>query len=79
MKLEYEKKSSLLQKKLDEDPDWAESEKTRLSVENLESNLLQLRQSISEATSSILEVMEEELYPQLVALTSGLLLLQWLC
>ncbi|KAK4270755.1 hypothetical protein QN277_019528 [Acacia crassicarpa] len=72
VKLEYEKKCSLLQKKLDEDPDWVESEKTRSSVENLESNLLRLQQSISEETSSILEVMEKELYPQLVALTSGL-------
>lgn len=72
VKLEYEKKSFLLQKKLDENPDWVEMEKTRLSVENLKSNQLQLQQSISEATSSILEVMDKELYPQLVALTSGL-------
>ncbi|XP_028803184.1 nitrate regulatory gene2 protein isoform X2 [Neltuma alba] len=71
-KLEYEKKSSLLQKKLEENPDWVESEKTRLSVENLESNLLRLQQSISEAASSILEIMDKELYPQLVELTSGL-------
>lgn len=70
-KLEYERKSMLLQKQEDENLDMTRIEKTRSTVENLESNLIQLRQSISETTSSILELTEEELYPQLVALTSG--------
>lgn len=69
--MEYERKSSLLQNQEDENLDWTKFEKTRSSVENLESKLMHLRQSITETTSSILQLIDEELYPQLVALTSG--------
>ncbi|KAJ7969065.1 DUF632 domain-containing protein/DUF630 domain-containing protein [Quillaja saponaria] len=72
-KLEYERKALLLQKQEDENHDWTKIDKTRLSVENLESDIIRLQQSISRTSSSILELIDEELYPQLVALTSGLI------
>ncbi|KAF7803949.1 nitrate regulatory gene2 protein [Senna tora] len=71
-KVEYERKSLLLQKQEDDNIEPIKIEKTRSSVENLESTVVSLRQSISETTSSILRLIDEELYPQLVALTSGL-------
>lgn len=70
--LEFDRKSSLLRKQEDENLDLVKIEKTRSSVEKLESDLISLRQCISETTSSILEIIDEELLPQLVALTAGL-------
>lgn len=61
----------MLQKQEDENHDWTKTEKTRLSVESLEADMVRLQQSISRICSSILELIDEELYPQLVALTSG--------
>ncbi|KAE8726042.1 hypothetical protein F3Y22_tig00007895pilonHSYRG00090 [Hibiscus syriacus] len=71
-KLELEKKFMLLQKQ-DENHDWTKTEKVRSSVENLENDMTRLQHSISASCSSILELIDEELYPQLVALTSGLM------
>lgn len=70
-KLEYERKSSLLQKQEEENYDWTKTEKTRLSAESLEADISHLQQSISRTGSSILKLIDDELYPQLVALTSG--------
>ncbi|KAG2688847.1 hypothetical protein I3760_09G112700 [Carya illinoinensis] len=72
-KLEHQRKSVMLQKQEDENHDWTKTEKTRLSVESLEADMVRLQQSISRICSSILELIDEELYPQLVALTSGLM------
>ncbi|KAB2096840.1 hypothetical protein ES319_A01G131600v1 [Gossypium barbadense] len=69
-KLELEKKLMLLQKQ-DENHDWTKTQKIKSSVENLENDMTRLQHSISTACSSILELIDEELYPQLVALTSG--------
>ncbi|MBA0788578.1 hypothetical protein Gotri_026716 [Gossypium trilobum] len=71
-KLELEKKLMLLQKQ-DENRDWMKTQKIKSSVENLENDMTRLQHSISTACSSILELIDEELYPQLVALTSGLM------
>ncbi|XP_023520076.1 nitrate regulatory gene2 protein-like [Cucurbita pepo subsp. pepo] len=71
--LEHEKKALLLQKQEEEHYDWTKTEKTRQAVESLESDIVRLRQAIGEDCASILALMDEELYPQLVALTSGLL------
>ncbi|KAG4162457.1 hypothetical protein ERO13_D01G116500v2 [Gossypium hirsutum] len=71
-KLELEKKLMLLQKQ-DENRDWTKTQKIKSSVENLENDMTRLQHSISTACSSILELIDEELYPQLVALTSGLM------
>ncbi|GFS43113.1 benzoyl-CoA reductase subunit C, putative [Actinidia rufa] len=72
-KLEHEKKSLLLQKQEFEDRDWTKTEKTRLSVESLQSDLISLKESISRSCSSILKVIDEELHPQLITITSGLM------
>ncbi|CAK8534560.1 unnamed protein product [Lathyrus sativus] len=71
-KLEFERKSSSLQKQEDENLDLVKIDKIRLNVKKLESDLISLRQCISETSSSILELIDEELLPQLVALTAGL-------
>lgn len=71
-KLEFERKSSSLKKQEDENLDLVKIDKIRSNVEKLESDLISLRQCISETTSSILELIDEELLPQLVAVTAGL-------
>ncbi|KAG5116993.1 hypothetical protein JHK84_043106 [Glycine max] len=70
--LEFDRKSMLLRKQEDENLDVVKIDKTRSSVDKLESDLISLRQCISDTTSSILEMIDEELLPQLVALTAGL-------
>lgn len=77
-KLEFERKSSSLQKQEDENLDLVKIEKIRSNVKKLESDLISLRQCISETSSSILELIDEELLPQLVALTAGYICLTWL-
>ncbi|GAV76404.1 DUF632 domain-containing protein/DUF630 domain-containing protein [Cephalotus follicularis] len=72
-KLEYERKSMLLSKQEDENHDWSKTDKTRLIVESLETSISCLEHSISRTSSSMLQLIDEELYPQLVALTSGLM------
>ncbi|XP_022749246.1 nitrate regulatory gene2 protein-like [Durio zibethinus] len=71
-KLEHERKLMLLQK-LDENHDQTKTEKIQSSVENLETDIRRLQHSISINRSSILKLIDEELYPQLVALTLGLM------
>lgn len=70
-KLELEKKSMLLLKQEEENHDWTKIEKTRSSVEGLETDVRRLQHSISSTCSTILELIDVELHPQLVALTSG--------
>lgn len=70
-KLEHERKSLILQKLEEEDHDWTKTDKTRSMVESLQSNILSLQQSISSTCSTILKLIDEELHPQLIALTSG--------
>lgn len=72
-KLECEKKSLQLQKQQNEDQDWTKTEKTRASVESLQSDIIRLQQSISRTCSTILVLITGELHPQLSALTSGLM------
>ncbi|GLT64993.1 hypothetical protein SLA2020_374510 [Shorea laevis] len=72
-KLEYERKSKLLQKQEEENHDWTKTEKTRSSVESLEMDISRLQQSISSTCSTILELIDQELYPQLIMLISGLM------
>ncbi|CAN6807456.1 unnamed protein product [Brassica oleracea] len=71
-KVEHERKSALLQKQDGEAYDLSKIEKTRLSLESLESEIQRLEDSITETCSCVLKLINEELYPQLVALTSGL-------
>ncbi|KAM1571363.1 hypothetical protein EV2_037444 [Malus domestica] len=73
IKFEHDGKTKLLQKLEDENNDSTRTEKIRLSVESLESEILRLQHSISSTCSSIVKLIDNELYPQLVKLTSGLL------
>ncbi|KAK3022452.1 hypothetical protein RJ639_047589 [Escallonia herrerae] len=72
-KVEYEKKSLILQKLEEEDYDCTKTDKTRSLVESLQSDIICLQQSISSTCSSILKLIDEELHPQLTELTSGLM------
>lgn len=69
--MEHERKSLLLQKLEDEDRDSTKIEKTRSSVEILQSNIVCLKESISRSCSTISKLIDEELHPQLIAVTSG--------
>lgn len=71
-KVEYGRKSLLLQRQ-EEDHDWAKAEKTRLTVESLESYILSMQESINGSYSTISKLINEELHPQIVALASGLM------
>ncbi|CAI9089673.1 OLC1v1024291C1 [Oldenlandia corymbosa var. corymbosa] len=71
-KAEQERKLSILQKLEQEDHDWTKINKTRSVVESLQSDILSLEESIKRTCSTILKLIEDELHPQLIALTSGL-------
>lgn len=55
----------------DENSDLTKIEKFQSTVERLEADNTRLQHSISTICSSILEQIDEELYPQLITLTSG--------
>lgn len=61
----------MLQKLEEEDHDWVKTEKTRSIVEKLQSDILSLQESISLTCSTISKLIDEELYPQLIAVISG--------
>lgn len=69
--MEHERKSALLQKQDGETNDLSKMEKTRLSLESLETEIQRLEDSITTTRSCLLSLINDELYPQLVALTSG--------
>ncbi|KAL1187634.1 Protein ALTERED PHOSPHATE STARVATION RESPONSE 1 [Cardamine amara subsp. amara] len=71
-KVEHERKSALLQKQDGETSDLSKMEKTRLSLESLKTEIQRLEDSITTTCSCVLNLINDELYPQLVALTSGL-------
>lgn len=71
-KVGHQRKSSLLGK-LEEEHDLAKSEKTRSAIESLQSYILSLQHSINQSYSTILKLISEELHPQLIALSSGLM------
>lgn len=69
--MEHERKSALLQKQDVETYDLSKTEKIRLSLESLETEIQRLEDSITTTCSCVLNLINDELYPQLVALTSG--------
>ncbi|KZV24329.1 hypothetical protein F511_01811 [Dorcoceras hygrometricum] len=71
-KVEYGRKSLLLQRQ-EEDHDWTKAEKTRLTIESLESYILSMQESIDGSCSTISKLINEELHPQIIALASGLM------
>ncbi|PIA25095.1 hypothetical protein AQUCO_12500008v1 [Aquilegia coerulea] len=72
-KLEYGRKTLVLQKYEASDQDLLKTEETRSSIETLQYDMCCLQQSISEINSSILKLIDEELHPQLIMLSSGLM------
>lgn len=69
--MEHERKTALLQKQDVETYDLSKTEKIRLSLESLETEIQRLEDSITTTCSCVLNLINDELYPQLVALTSG--------
>ncbi|KAG9147232.1 hypothetical protein Leryth_018204 [Lithospermum erythrorhizon] len=69
-KMEHERKSFLLQKQ-DEEHDESKTEKAQSTVESLQVKILSLQESISLAGSAILDLIHDELNPQMIALISG--------
>ncbi|KAI3961257.1 hypothetical protein MKX01_006971 [Papaver californicum] len=72
-KLEYERKTSLLQKQETGDYDLLRTEEARANIESLESNLSYLQHSIGKTCSTLLKLRDEELHPQLLELSSRLM------
>ncbi|KAG8385225.1 hypothetical protein BUALT_Bualt03G0020000 [Buddleja alternifolia] len=69
-KVEYGRKSLLLQRQ-EEEHDLAKAEKTRSTVESLQSYISSLQESIGKSYSTILNLISKELQPQLITLASG--------
>lgn len=69
--MEHERKAALLQKQDGETYDLNKMEKARLSLESLKMEIQRLEDSITTTCSCMLNLINDELYPQLVALTSG--------
>ncbi|MCL7032119.1 hypothetical protein MKW94_001852, partial [Papaver nudicaule] len=72
-KLEYERKTSFLQRQETGDHDFLRTEEARANIESLESNLSYLQHSIGKTCLTILKLRDEELHPQLVELSSRLM------
>lgn len=70
-KLQLEKKNVLLHKQETGDQDWMKAENTRSSIETLQSEILCIQEAISGTCLSMLKLRDEELYPQLLELSSG--------
>ncbi|KAH0452620.1 hypothetical protein IEQ34_019919 [Dendrobium chrysotoxum] len=73
VKIQLKKMISLLEKLETIENDYTKSEKLRLDVETLQTQILSLQESINATCLSISKLRDEELYPQLVELTFGFL------
>ncbi|XP_068655484.1 protein ALTERED PHOSPHATE STARVATION RESPONSE 1-like [Aristolochia californica] len=71
--LQFEKKTLLLQKLEAGEHDQVGAENTRSSIQILESEISFLQHCISRTCSTIMKLRDEELYPQVVELSSGLM------
>ncbi|KAL5977397.1 hypothetical protein ACLOJK_021743 [Asimina triloba] len=71
VKCQLEMKTKLLQKLEGENQDWMKIERARSCVENLQTEIMSLQESINRTCSSILTFRDEELQPQLVDLSFG--------
>lgn len=69
-KLEYERKTSLLQRQETGDHDLLQTEEARANIESLESNLSYLQHSVGKTCLTLLKLRDEELHPQLIELSS---------
>ncbi|KAL9224402.1 hypothetical protein vseg_000438 [Gypsophila vaccaria] len=70
-KLEHKRKSMSLRKYEDENTDLNKIDKARSIIENLQSDISHFQELERKTCSTILTLINEELYPQLVSLLSG--------
>lgn len=73
VKVLLRKKTLLLQKLEARDSDYTRTVEIRTDIENLHSQILSLQESISATCLSISKLRDEELHPQLIELTFGLM------
>ncbi|KAL5716161.1 hypothetical protein ACHQM5_017889 [Ranunculus cassubicifolius] len=72
-KLECKRKTSLLQKYEGGNSDMLKTEELQTNIETLQYDICCFQQSISETNSTILKLVYDELHPQLILLSSGLM------
>ncbi|KAJ0975716.1 hypothetical protein J5N97_017681 [Dioscorea zingiberensis] len=72
-KYEHRKKTLLLQKLEAGDHDCSKAEKARTNIEYLQSRILSLQESINGTCLSISKLRDEELHPQLLEFSTGLM------
>ncbi|KAF7809636.1 Nitrate regulatory gene2 protein [Senna tora] len=73
IKMEHEKKASVLRKLEMKRGDYVKTEKTKKEVEKLESQMMVASQAIESTSNEIIKLRETELYPQLLELVKGLM------
>ncbi|KAL6498045.1 hypothetical protein OROGR_028442 [Orobanche gracilis] len=73
LKLEHEKKTTILKKLEMKNADYIKSEKAKKEVEKLESQMMVALQAIETTSSEIIKLRESELYPQILQLVNGLM------
>ncbi|XP_021725341.1 uncharacterized protein LOC110692622 [Chenopodium quinoa] len=73
VKVEHKRKSLSLRKLEDDNGELDKIEKTRSAVENLQSDIVRLQESVKRTSASILTIIDKELHPQLIALLTGLI------
>lgn len=75
LKIEHEKKAEQLRKMEIKRADYLKTEKMKKEVEKLESRMMVSSQAIESTSEEIVKLREEELYPQLVELVKGLMVM----
>ncbi|GKD41020.1 nitrate regulatory gene2 protein-like protein, partial [Tanacetum coccineum] len=75
LKIEHEKKAEQLRKMEIKRADYLKTEKMKKEVEKLESRMMVSSQAIESTSDEIVKLREEELYPQLVDLVKGLMVM----
>ncbi|KAG5245525.1 protein ALTERED PHOSPHATE STARVATION RESPONSE [Salix suchowensis] len=73
LKIEHEKKVALLRKLEARRADYVKTEKMKIEVEKLESQMMVATQGIEATSAEIINLRETELYPQLLELVKGLM------
>ncbi|KAL6615463.1 hypothetical protein ACP70R_037733 [Stipagrostis hirtigluma subsp. patula] len=71
-RLEYKKYSSLLQKLESGEHDKLHAERVRDTIEELQTRIISLVEAVSSTCLSISKIRDEELYPQIIELSAGL-------
>lgn len=77
--MEHEKRAAHARKLEMKRADYVKTEKAKKEVEKLESQMMVASQAIETTSAEIIKLRESELYPQLVDLVKGLVLLNPFC